>query len=77
VKKIIQTPFLTIVVLILLLACNGQTPEEYDQTFEVEFNACVHRAESKCDNLTKDVCTQQAISRCETFLGTKANPVVK
>jgi len=77
VKKIIYFPFLTVFVSILLLACNGQTPEEYDQAFEVEFNACVHRAESKCNNLTKDVCTQQAISRCETFLGTKENPMVQ
>ena len=70
-------PFIRIWVLILLSACNGQTPEEYGQTFETEFNACVHRAESKCKNLTNDICTQQAISRCETFLGTKENPMVK
>ncbi len=69
--------FVHIWVLILVSACNGQTPEEYGQAFETEFNACVHRAESKCKNLTKDACTQQAISRCETFLGTKENPMVK
>jgi len=77
VKKIIYFPFLTVFASILLLACNGQTPEEYDQAFEVEFNACVHRSTSKCENLDMDVCNQQAISRCETFLGTKENPMVK
>jgi len=69
--------FTYILVLILLFACDGQTPEEYDQAFEVEFNACVNRARSKCENLDMDICNQQAISRCETFLGTKENPAVK
>ena len=69
--------FTHILVLILLFACDGQTPEEYDQAFETEFNACVNRSTSKCENLDMDVCTQQAISRCETFLGTKENPMVK
>ena len=69
--------FTYILVGILLCACDGQTPEEYDQAFETEFNACMNRATSKCENLDMDVCTQQAISRCETFLGTKENPVVK
>ena len=64
-------------VLILLFACDGQTPEEYDQAFETGFNACVNRSTSKCENLDMDVCNQQAISRCETFLGTKENPMVK
>jgi len=77
VKKIIYTPFLSIFASILLLSCNGKTPEEYDTAFEVEFNACVNRARSKCENLDMDVCIQQAISRCETFLGTKENPAVK
>ena len=69
--------FTHILVLILLFACDGQTPEEYDQAFETEFNACVNRSTSKCENLDMDVCNQQAISRCETFLGTKENPMVK
>ena len=69
--------FVHIWVLILLFACDGQTPEEYDQAFKTEFNACVHRSTSKCENLDMDVCNQQAISRCETFLGTKENPMVK
>ena len=76
-KKIIDTPFLSIFVSILLLSCNGKTPEEYDTAFEVEFNACVDRAISKCANLDMDVCNLEAISRCETFLGTKESPVVK
>ena len=76
-KKIIYTPFLTIFASIILLSCNGKTPEEYDTAFEAEFNACGYRAISKCENLDKDVCNQQAISRCETFLGTKENPIVK
>ena len=76
-KKIIHTPFLLIFASILLLSCNGQTPEEYDTAFEAEFNACVDRAISKCANLDIDVCNLEAISRCETFLGTKENPVVK
>ena len=76
-KKIIHTPFLPIFASILLLSCNGQTPEEYDTAFEAEFNACVDRAISKCANLDTDVCNLEAISRCETFLGTKENPVVK
>ena len=76
-KKIIHTPFLPIFASILLLSCNGKTPEEYDAVFEAEFNACVDRAVSKCANLDMDVCNLEAISRCETFLGTKENPVVK
>lgn len=76
-KKIIYTPFLSIFASILLLSCNGKTPEEYDTAFEAEFNACVDRAISKCANLNMDVCKLEAISRCETFLGTKENPVVK
>ena len=69
--------FVYIGVLILVSACDGQTPEEYDQAFKTEFNACVHRSTSKCESLDMDVCNQQAISRCETFLGTKENPMVK
>ena len=76
-KKIIYTPFLTIFASIILLSCNGKTPEEYDTAFEAEFNACVDRAISKCSNLDMNVCNQEAITRCETFLGTKENPVVK
>jgi len=77
VKKIIYIVLVSIVTSILVLSCNGKTPEEYDTAFEAEFNACVYRAISKCANLDKDVCNQQAISRCETFLGTKENPIVK
>lgn len=76
-KKIIHTPFFPIFASILLLSCNGKTPEEYDTAFEAEFNACVDRAISKCANLNMDVCNLEAVSRCETFLGTKENPVVK
>jgi hypothetical protein len=77
VKKIIYTVFVPIFASILLLSCNGKTPEEYETAFEYEFNACVERARSKCENLGMDTCNQQAIARCETFLGTKENPVVK
>jgi len=77
VKKIIYIVLVSIFASILVLSCNGKTPEEYDTAFEAEFNACVDRAISKCANLDKDVCNQQAISRCETFLGTKENPIVK
>tara|TARA_Y100000588_G_scaffold392234_1_gene503373 strand:+ start:904 stop:1191 length:288 start_codon:yes stop_codon:yes gene_type:complete len=77
VKKIIYTPFLSIFAAIFLLSCNGKTPEEYDTAFVAEFNACVDRAISKCSNLDMNVCNQEAITRCETFLGTKENPVVK
>ena len=76
-KKIIYIVFVSIFASILLLSCNGKTPEEYDTAFEAEFNACVDRAISKCANLDIDVCNLEAISRCETFLGTKENPVVK
>ena len=76
-KKIIHTPFLPIFASILLLSCNGKTPEEYDAVFEAEFNACVDSAISKCANLDMDLCNLEAVSRCETFLGTKENPVVK
>ena len=76
-KKIIYTPFLSIFASILLLSCDGKTPEEYDTAFVAEFNACVDRAISKCSNLDMNVCNQEAITRCETFLGTKENPVVK
>ena len=76
-KKIIYIVFVSIFASILLLSCNGKTPEEYDTAFEVEFNACVNRAKTKCENLDMDACNQQAILRCETFLGTKENPVVK
>ena len=76
-KKIIYNPLLSILAAIFLLSCNGKTPEEYDTAFEAEFNACVDRAISKCSNLDMNVCNQKAITRCETFLGTKENPVVK
>jgi hypothetical protein len=76
-SKAFSKRFVYIWVLILVSACDGQTPEEYDQAFKTEFNACVHRSTSKCENLDMDVCNQQAISRCETFLGTKENPMVK
>ena len=76
-KKIIYIVLVSIFASILVLSCNGKTPEEYDTAFEAEFNACVDRAVSKCANLEIDVCNLEAISRCETFLGTKENPVVK
>jgi len=77
VKKIIYIVLVSIFASILVLSCNGKTPEEYDTAFEAEFNACVDRAISKCSNLDMNVCNQEAITRCETFLGTKENPVVK
>ena len=76
-KKIIYIVLVSIFASILVLSCNGKTPEEYDSAFEAEFNACVDRAISKCANLDMDICNLEEISRCETFLGTKENPAVK
>ena len=76
-KKIIYIGGVAMFASMRLRSGNGKTQEEYDKAFEVEFNACVNRAKSKCENLDMDACNQQAILRCETFLGTKENPVVK
>ncbi|MDG2229613.1 MAG: hypothetical protein P8L74_05790 [Gammaproteobacteria bacterium] len=63
--------------LILLISCEGQSPEEFNQKFETKFNDCVERAKNRCDDLNENQCLVFAESRCETFLGTVENPIVK
>ena len=62
---------------IFLCSCDGRTPAEYDQDFKEKFNACMARVQSKCTDEDENVCQKKAVSRCEAFLGTKENPVVK
>ncbi|MBT5542007.1 MAG: hypothetical protein HOH08_03350 [Gammaproteobacteria bacterium] len=63
--------------LFLLISCEGQTPEEFNQNFQTKFNDCVERAKNRCDNLDESECLVFAETRCETFLGTSENPIVK
>ena len=70
--------FLSISLLsILLLGCEGQTPEEFDNEFEIKFDQCFERAKLRCDNLSSEACEEKSRQRCESFLGTKDNPIIK
>ena len=70
--------FLSISLLsILLLSCEGRTPEEFDNEFEIKFDQCFERAKLRCDNLSLEACEEKSKQRCESFLGTKDNPIIK
>ena len=51
--------------------------KKISQKFETKFNDCVERAKNRCDDLNENQCLVFAESRCETFLGTVENPIVK
>jgi len=70
--------FLSISLLsILLLGCEGRTPEEFDNEFEKKFDECFERAKLRCGNLSPEACEEKSKQRCESFLGTKDNPIIK
>mgnify|MGYP001162240351 FL=1 len=70
--------FLSISLLsILLLGCEGRTPEEFDNEFEIKFDECFERAKLRCENLSPEACEEKSKQRCESFLGTKDNPIIK
>ncbi len=70
--------FLSISLLsLLLLGCEGQTPEEYNNEFETKFDQCFERAKLRCENLSSNACEEKSRQRCESFLGTKDNPIIK
>jgi len=70
--------FLSISLLsILLLGCEGKTPEEYDNEFAVKFDQCFERAKFRCEDLSSEACEEKSRQRCESFLGTKDNPIIK
>ena len=46
--------------------------------FIEKYDACVERAKNRCDEgISETACTDFAMNRCETFLGTKENPIIK
>lgn len=70
--------FLSISLLsLLLLGCEGKTPEEYDNEFAVKFDQCFERAKLRCENLSSEACEEKSRQRCESFLGSKDNPIIK
>ena len=70
--------FLSISLLsILLLGCETKTPEEYDNEFAVKFDQCFERAKLRCENLSSEACEEKSRQRCESFLGSKDNPIIK
>ena len=61
-----------------LMGSSTQTPEEFDKEFIEKFDACVERAKNRCDEgMSETACTDYAMNRCETFLGTRENPIIK
>ena len=62
----------------LLLSCEGKTPEDFDREFNEKYNACVDRAKLRCDSdMNTEACELMANDRCQSFLGTSDNPIVK
>ena len=62
----------------LLLSCEGKTPEDFDREFNEKYNACVDRAKLRCDSdMNTEACELMANERCQSFLGTSDNPIVK
>ena len=62
----------------LLLSCEGKTPEDFDREFNEKYNACVDRAKLRCDSdMNTETCELMANERCQSFLGTSDNPIVK
>ena len=62
----------------LLLSCEGKTPEDFDREFNEKYNACVDRAKLRCDSdMNTETCELMGNERCQSFLGTSDNPIVK
>lgn len=62
----------------LLVSCEGKTPEDFDREFNEKYNACVDRAKLRCDSdMNTETCELMANERCQSFLGTSDNPIVK
>ena len=77
-KKLLIFLFLFFMGYYFLMGSSTQTPEEFDKEFIEKYDACVERAKNRCDEgMSEMACTDFAINRCETFLGTKDNPIIK
>ena len=60
------------------MGSSTQTPEEFDKEFIEKYDACIERAKNRCEEgMSEMACTNFATNRCETFLGTKDNPIIK
>ena len=76
--KFLIVIFLFFIGFYFLMGSSTQTPEEFDKEFIEKFDACVERAKNRCDEgISETACTDYAMNRCETFLGTKENPIIK
>jgi len=76
--KLLIVIFLFFIGYYFLMGSSTQTPEEFDKEFIEKFDACVERAKNRCnEGISETVCTDYAMNRCETFLGTKENPIIK
>ncbi len=76
--KLLIVIFLFFIGYYFLMGSSTQTLEEFDKEFIEKFDACVERAKNRCDEgISETVCTDYAMNRCETFLGTKENPIIK
>ena len=76
--KLLIVIFLFFIGYYFLMGSSTQTPEEFDKEFIEKFDACVERAKNRCDEgISETACTDYAMNRCETFLGTKENPIIK
>ena len=76
--KLLIVVFLFFIGYYFLMGSSTQTPEEFDKEFIEKFDACVERAKNRCDEgMSEMACTDYAVNRCETFLGTKENPIIK
>jgi hypothetical protein len=76
--KLLIVIFLFFIGYYFLMGSSTQTPEEFDKEFIEKFDACVERAKNRCDEgISETACTDYAMNRCETFLGTKESPIIK
>ena len=76
--KLLIVIFLFFIGYYFLMGSSTQTPEEFDKEFIEKFDACVERAKNRCDvGISETACADYAMNRCETFLGTKENPIIK
>ena len=77
-KKLLIFIFLFFIGYYFLMGSSTQTPEEFDKEFIEKYDACVERAKNRCDEgMSEMACIDYAVKRCETFLGTKENPIIK
>ena len=77
-KKLLIFIFLFFIGYYFLMGSSTQTPEEFDKEFIEKYDACVERAKNRCDEgMSEMACTDYAGDRCEAFLGTKENPIIK